>query len=1081
MDKYILGLDIGVASVGWGIIDSTTGKILEAGSRIFNSANASANVERRVNRQSRRLTRRKRHRRERIDRLLRNYNIIPCLDNSTINPYELRVKGLKEKLEIEELYSALFHLAKRRGISYLDDVEDENAKNVDSGIKINQDLLKKHFPCEIQMERLNEYGKVRGIIEASDNQLLNIFPTSEYKKEAKKLIEVQRNYYPSLDSEFENEYIKILTDKRDYFVGPGNEKSRTDYGIYRTNKETLENLFEILIGKCSIYPDEYRAAGASYTAQEFNLLNDLNNLTISNLEDGKLTIQQKIEVINMIKDANSVNIVNIIRKVTGCKKEEISGVPTTKDGKTNFQHTFSVYRKFKKEFEEKNLNFSIFTNDIFDRIGYILTLNSEISKIKQQLKSDLKFDEDVIEICTSIKKKNKSSFSKWQNFSLKAMKEMIPELYATNKNQMNILSERGLLTKNNVEKYKNYKYIPEKEIVEDIYNPIAARSIRQSIKIVNAIIKKYGELESIVIEMPRDYVSEEDQKKELTKIQKSNEDEKNNALKRAKSEYGFSDEEFNRNKNLMTKIRLWYQQNGKCLYSGKNISMQDLVKNPNNFDIDHIIPQSISFDDGLNNKVICYAEENRKKGQRTPFYYMQSRTSDWTFEKMKSYISNDLNGMSKTKKEMLLTEENFNKWEVRQKFIARNLVDTRYASRVVLNSIEDFMKAHNKDTKVKVIRGKFTSQLRRRWGIDKNREENYTHHAKDALIVAASNKLKLWENSNFYEIDKDGYVSDRKTGEFIELLSEKDYETQTYQEPFKNFIYELKNIDNKVKISHMVSKKTNRKISDATIYSTRKIDDNDMVVGKIKNIYNNKSYESFKKVYEKDKTRFLMFRNDKKTFENLERILKEYPDVPNPFAKYKEEHGIFRKYSKKDNGPEIYDLKYFDGKLGQHIDITIKSNNKSNNKKIVLKQVIPFRADVYFDYLENKYRIIGVKNSMFKFDNGNYKINQNKYKKLLERENIGKEFKFYFSFYQGDIIEIENDKGCNRYRFWSKNETSTDYVELKPIEMPKYLHVKQNLMSATKNTVSLNKYYTDILGNVYLAPFENDPRIKDVK
>ena len=43
----ILGLDIGIASVGVGIIDANTGDIIHASSRLFNSANPENNATRR--------------------------------------------------------------------------------------------------------------------------------------------------------------------------------------------------------------------------------------------------------------------------------------------------------------------------------------------------------------------------------------------------------------------------------------------------------------------------------------------------------------------------------------------------------------------------------------------------------------------------------------------------------------------------------------------------------------------------------------------------------------------------------------------------------------------------------------------------------------------------------------------------------------------------------------------------------------------------------------------------------------------------------------------------------------------------
>ena len=55
------GLDIGVASVGWAVVNDEY-EVLESGSNIFESANASQNVERRSYRQTKRLLRRRRNR-----------------------------------------------------------------------------------------------------------------------------------------------------------------------------------------------------------------------------------------------------------------------------------------------------------------------------------------------------------------------------------------------------------------------------------------------------------------------------------------------------------------------------------------------------------------------------------------------------------------------------------------------------------------------------------------------------------------------------------------------------------------------------------------------------------------------------------------------------------------------------------------------------------------------------------------------------------------------------------------------------------------------------------------------------------
>ena len=64
--------------------------------------------------------------------------------NLNLSPYELRVKGLTEQLTNEELFAALRTISKRRGISYLDDAEDDSTGSTDyaKSIDENRRLLK---------------------------------------------------------------------------------------------------------------------------------------------------------------------------------------------------------------------------------------------------------------------------------------------------------------------------------------------------------------------------------------------------------------------------------------------------------------------------------------------------------------------------------------------------------------------------------------------------------------------------------------------------------------------------------------------------------------------------------------------------------------------------------------------------------------------------------------------------------------------------------------------------------------------------------------------------------------------------
>jgi CRISPR-associated endonuclease Csn1 len=72
------------------------------------------------------------------------------------------------------------------------------------------------------------------------------------------------------------------------------------------------------------------------------------------------------------------------------------------------------------------------------------------------------------------------------------------------------------------------------------------------------------------------------------------------------------------NSIILRKIRLWHEQGKKCIYTGKPISICDIL-NGVNFDLEHTIPASISFDSELKNLTIANKHYNNNiKGKRFP-------------------------------------------------------------------------------------------------------------------------------------------------------------------------------------------------------------------------------------------------------------------------------------------------------------------------------------------------------------------------------------------------------------------------------------------------------------------------------
>lgn len=130
--EYILGLDMGVASVGYAIIDENY-NVLISGVRLFREGTAEENVARRGFRSSRRSMRRSRHRLDRLKELLSSALGVSG-DQSYTNLYEIRVRGLSNKLSSDELIATIIQLAKHRGIFYLspEDLATEDGSNQSS-------------------------------------------------------------------------------------------------------------------------------------------------------------------------------------------------------------------------------------------------------------------------------------------------------------------------------------------------------------------------------------------------------------------------------------------------------------------------------------------------------------------------------------------------------------------------------------------------------------------------------------------------------------------------------------------------------------------------------------------------------------------------------------------------------------------------------------------------------------------------------------------------------------------------------------------------------------------------------------
>jgi CRISPR-associated endonuclease Csn1 len=1043
-----LGLDIGVASVGWGIIDENY-TVIDSGVRLFTESSADSNAIRRSMRSSRRRLRRLQHRLHRLEKILCRALEIEK-PSFAGNVYEIRCRGLQEKLTKEELFVAIMHLGKRRGTHFLtaeDFIEpDQGGKSTEEILREQEKKLQGKFVCQIQYEKLLQDGKVRGIE--------NRFGNKEYRRELVTLLKLQGEYYPAIRDN-EDKILSLYDSKREYYEGPGGPNSPTPYGCFRYDdkgKIIEVNLIDLMRGTCTFFPDEKRIAYNSYTACLFNLLNDLNNMTAAG--EPINYDQKKALVENVVNQGKNVTL-QTIAKITGVKSQELRGYRIDKNEKPIFTE-FVGYKAILSAVEKAGgqSDFVKGNREWVDHIADILTKEKSIERRLEEL---IRYG---IEPAVAQELKKLAGFTKYHSLSQRAIELVLDDLWETNDNQMQLFYKLGIFRQDKIKlQGSNIPFDGSDWIV----SPVTKRAVNETIKIINEtrawVRKKYNcEFTEIVIEMAREKNSQE-KTDFIKKMQKQNEMIGQN-IKTLVDTRRINAKQFEI-------LKLLLEQDFRCAYSGESVGLAHVLEGC--LEVDHIIPRSFSFDDSLANKVAVLVSENQKKGQDTPFQYLKTGRGKQSYEEFKSWVLNNENYRKhKKKRENLLYEGN--PQDELTGFINRNLVDTRYACKEVLNLLQDYFQVNQIATKVSVVKGSFTHAFRKKAKLSKDRETTYAHHAQDALIVAGLANTRLFHKVHYLVqqnediLDDDAAVSaERDTsvkGAAGESIIESDFDCS----PYIRFIRAIEQLQ--PKYSHKVDRKPNRALYDQQVKSTREKDDKLFIITKYKDIYSkgaNNSGEKLKKRLQENPESLLMYHYDRKTFDQFQQIVAEYSDSKNPFADYFADYGQpVRKYAKNGTGTFINDVKFYDRELGNH-----RKNVKQQGKNLsVYLGIKSLRADFYLD--NGVYKFVSVPYDMLVNQDKAYVIDELRYGQAKQRKRISEAAEFLFSLHTGEMFSYEKDGKSFEWFYNCVNDDDASRIEAKFVDRPSPGKTQgQRRETIGKKISNLEKYHVDVLGNKY--------------
>jgi len=375
------------------------------------------------------------------------------------------------------------------------------------------------------------------------------------------------------------------------------------------------------------------------------------------------------------------------------------------------------------------------------------------------------------------------------NKSSKAMRKILPYLMQ-GFNYADACSLAGYNHSNSLTKSEQQKRptVDRLELLPKnaLRQPVVEKVLNQMINVVNAIIEKYGKPDEIRVELARELKQSKEEREGAYRQNNFNK-ELNDEVGRRLQEYQLpaTRRYIQKYKFLFpTRDKKWKEAQvfNQCIYCGESFNITEALRG-DNFDVDHIVPKTLLFDDSQTNKVLVHRSCNSSKTNQTAYDFIAkqgetalisyiSRVDDWFKRGVLSYgkmqrLKVSFEEYQERKKAKKETEADKRLWE---NFIDRQLRETQYIvkkSRELLQNI---------CSNVSSTEGGVTAKLRQLWGwndvlmnlqlskyknlgqtqirqwtsdhgkrvhereeiLNWSKRDDHRHHAIDALVIACT-------------------------------------------------------------------------------------------------------------------------------------------------------------------------------------------------------------------------------------------------------------------------------------------------------------------------------------------------------
>ena len=751
--KKVLGLDLGVGSIGWCLIEKDDNnipqRIIRMGSRIvpissdeesgYTKGNAiSKNADRTAKRTARKCYDRYQLRRQALVNLLKRLGMEPSkkliFEQNPLELWQKRADAASKEISLEELGRVLLHINQKRGykhsrLSNSDSKETAYVQEVNSryyDLKSDGLTIGQHFAAKLQE---NEQTSADGKKYYNYRIKEQVYPRHAYEEEVEKILEVQSRFHEDLlTPDICQEIINTIFYQRD-LKSCKNLVSLCEFESYTISKDGKE----ITIGP-KVAPK------TSPLAQLSSILETANNITIRNRRNDELYISpEQRKAIAEFLDNNEVmkltdlyKILNIGRKdgwwagkaigkglkgnTTKCQiRKALCNLPKAQvDSLTTFELECDEYVDEETGEVRKRINNTLAERQPLYRLWHLIYSIKDVDELSGALSNLGIEDEESIQNLCNLDFRTAG----YANKSAKAIGRILPYLLegmmysdacerAGFDHSRRIDPNRTLLTS-----------LPQIQ-KNELRQPVVEKILNQLVNIVNALLIKEGSIDEIRVELARELKQSKDERNEAFKRNNQNERQNKVYAERIK-EYGLTP-----TRNRIMKMKMLEENNCSCMYCGKPVDPKEFLKGAD-VEREHVIPRGLLFDNSFTNQVCSCRRCNSQKGMRTAYDFIEADRGE---DGLNDYIKhiNELfekKKISRSKLNRLLashkaylsrkahgkeTEEDKDLWE---NFIDRQLRQSQYIAKKSIEMLQQVCK------NVYTTSGSVTDFVRHQWGYD---------------------------------------------------------------------------------------------------------------------------------------------------------------------------------------------------------------------------------------------------------------------------------------------------------------------------------------------------------------------------